>query len=73
MTGKTRVVKPTIRPDIVRWPAVILNPVDHSELSMSVPFFNIINWAWDVAEGISAHYLFNWGHDDKYIESEIVG
>ena len=29
MTGQTRVwpVKPTIRPDIVRWPAVILSPV----------------------------------------------
>ena len=32
MTGKTRVwpVKSTIRPDIVRWPAVILSPVTHS-------------------------------------------
>ena len=31
MTGQTRVwpVKPTIRPDVVRWPAVILSPAIH--------------------------------------------
>ena len=34
MTGQTRVwpVKPTIRPDIVRWPAVILSPASSQKL-----------------------------------------
>ena len=43
MTGETRVwpVKPTIRPDIVRWPAVILSPASPFPL-LSIRSFDFL-------------------------------
>ena len=60
MTGKTSVwpVKPTITPEIVRWPAVILSPADMLRFLSPVSTVSTRNtWNHDSPFGVHTHEI----------------
>ena len=60
MTGQTRVwpVKPTIKPDIVRWPAVILSPAVNESSVTSVSWILLFLFRTSVEKTLAdTHYM----------------